>query len=192
MAAAPLILASASPRRRDLLAQIGIVPDAIHPAEIDETPKPGELPRVLARRLAWEKAEAVSADGFVLAADTVVAVGRRILPKAETETEARDCLALLSGRTHRVFTGISVRGPDGRSAERTVVSRVEFKRLSEAEIEAYIATGDWQGKAGGYAIQGPAGAFIPSIQGSYSAIVGLPLYETRALLTGLGWRASAD
>ena len=192
MAAAPLILASASPRRRDLLAQIGIVPDAIHPAEIDETPKPGELPRVLARRLAREKSEAVSADGFVLAADTVVAVGRRILPKAETETEARDCLALLSGRTHRVFTGISVRGPDGRTAERIVVSRVEFKRLSEAEIDAYIATGDWQGKAGGYAIQGPAGAFIPTIHGSYSAIVGLPLYETRALLTGLGWRASAD
>lgn len=192
MAAAPLILASASPRRRDLLAQIGIHPDTIQPTDINETPKPGELPRALAGRLAREKAEAVKADGFVLAADTVVAVGRRILPKAETETEARECLALLSGRTHRVFTGVSVRAPDGRIAERTVVSRVTVKRLSDAEIEAYIATGDWQGKAGGYAIQGPAGAFIPSIQGSYSAIVGLPLYETRALLTGLGWRASAD
>lgn len=186
-----LILASASPRRRDLLAQIDIVPDEIAPAEIDETSKPKETPRQLAQRLAREKARAVTAAGYVLAADTVVAVGRRILPKAETEDEARACLALLSGRAHRVFTGVCVIAPDGREAVRVVESRVHFKRLSEAEIADYIASEDWHGKAGGYAIQGPAGAFIPKISGSYSAIVGLPLYETRALLKGLGWRRAA-
>lgn len=184
----PLILASASPRRKALLAQIGIAPDRIAPAQIDETPKPGELPRQLAGRLAREKALAVAdSQGFVLAADTVVAVGRRILPKAESEAQARDCLALLSGRAHRVYTGVCLRAPDRRVAERVVVSRVIFKRLTETEIDSYIASDDWKGKAGGYAIQGPAGAFIPAINGSYSAVVGLPLYETRAMLHGLGW-----
>lgn len=183
-----LILASASPRRRDLLAQIGIVPDDIRPADIDETPKSDEPPRALAERLAREKAFAVAGNGFVLAADTVVAVGRRILPKAEDEATARRCLDLLSGRAHRVFTGISVVSPDGRQASRVVESRVQVKRLTASEIDTYIATGDWHGKAGGYAIQGPAGAFIPVINGSYSAIVGLPLYETKAMLEGLGWR----
>lgn len=182
-----LILASASPRRRDLLAQIGIVPDEIRPADIDESPLKDEPPRALAERLAREKAAAVAGDDFVLAADTVVAVGRRILPKAEDEATARACLELLSGRAHRVFTGLSVIAPDGRQSSRVVDSRVQVKRLTEAEIEAYIDSGDWHGKAGGYAIQGPAGAFIPSINGSYSAIVGLPLYETKAMLEGLGW-----
>jgi len=183
-----LILASASPRRRDLLAQIGITPDDIQPADIDETPLKDETPRRLAERLAKGKANAIDADGYVLAADTVVAVGRRILPKAETELEARSCLELLSGRNHHVFTGVAVRAPNGRSARRVVDSVVTFKRLSQPEIDAYIDTGDWHGKAGGYAIQGPAGALIPKIRGSYSAIVGLPLYETRSLLEGLGWR----
>ena len=182
-----LILASASPRRRDLLAQIGIVPDEVRPADIDETPLKEESPRALAERLAREKAAAVAGDGFVLAADTVVAVGRRILPKAEDEATARRCLELLSGRAHRVFTGLSVIAPDGRQASRVVDARVQVKRLTEAEIAAYLASGDWHGKAGGYAIQGPAGAFIPAINGSYSAIVGLPLYETSAMLVGLGW-----
>lgn len=183
-----LILASASPRRRDLLAQIGITPDDIRPADIDETPLKDETPRRLAERLAEGKANAIDADGYVLAADTVVAVGRRILPKAETEPEARSCLELLSGRNHHVFTGVAVRAPNGRSARRVVDSVVTFKRLSQPEIDAYIDTGDWHSKAGGYAIQGPAGALIPKIRGSYSAIVGLPLYETRSLLEGLGWR----
>ena len=183
-----LILASASPRRRDLLAQIGITPDEIRPADIDETPLRDESPRVLAERLARGKAAAVVGDGFVLAADTVVAVGRRILPKAEDEATARRCLELLSGRAHRVFTGVSVIAPDGRQVSRVVESRVQVKRLSETELLAYLEGGDWQGKAGGYAIQGPAGAFIPSINGSYSAIVGLPLLETKAMLEGLGWR----
>lgn len=186
-----LILASASPRRRDLLAQIGIVPDEVRPADIDETPLKEESPRALAERLAREKAAAVAGDGFVLAADTVVAVGRRILPKAEDEATARRCLELLSGRAHRVFTGLSVIAPDGRQASRVVDARVQVKRLTEAEIAAYLASGDWHGKAGGYAIQGPAGAFIPAINGSYSAIVGLPLYETSAMLVGLGWRVGS-
>jgi len=181
-----LILASASPRRRDLLAQIGLVPDAILPPDIDETPQPGETARQLAGRLAVEKAAATGAEGVVLAADTVVAVGRRILPKAETEAEARDCLALLSGRNHHVFTGVAVRGLSGSVSTRTIDSTVTVKRLSGPEIDAYIDTGDWQGKAGGYAIQGPAGAFIPKIKGSYSAIVGLPLFETKNLLQAAG------
>lgn len=180
------ILASASPRRRDLLAQIGLEPDEVRPADIDETPAPGELPRRLAARLAWEKAAAVEADGVVLAADTVVAVGRRVLPKAETEAEARDCLALLSGRSHHVFTGVAVRDVAKMVRTRTVHSVVTMKRLSNVEIDAYIASLDWKGKAGGYAIQGPAGAFIPKIRGSYSAIVGLPLFETKNLLGAAG------
>lgn len=180
------ILASASPRRRALLAQIGLVPDDIVPADIDKSPRPGELPRVLAARLAREKAAAIRAEGVVLAADTVVAVGRRILPKAETEAEARDCLALLSGRNHHVFTSIAVREAEGETRTRTVDSVVTMKRLSDLEVEAYISSGDWKGKAGGYAIQGPAGALIPKIRGSYSAIVGLPLYETKNLLQAAG------
>ncbi|MEO0465598.1 MAG: Maf family nucleotide pyrophosphatase [Pseudomonadota bacterium] len=183
-----LILASASPRRCDLLAQIGIVPDQIVPADIDETAKPGELPRVLAARLAREKAQACTTDGYVLAADTVVAVGRRILPKAETLEEARACLDLLSGRNHHVYTGVTARGPGGNAAHRLVNSTVTFKRLSAVEIDGYLETGDWAGKAGGYAIQGPAGAFVRKIRGSYSAIVGLPLFEARSLLEGLGFR----
>lgn len=185
---APLVLASASPRRRALLEQIGITPDAVTPADIDETPQPGELPKPHAGRLAVEKARAVDAPGFILAADTVVAAGRRILPKAETETQARECLALLSGRAHQVHTGLCLRAPDGREARRTVTTRVVFKRLTEEEIEAYIASGEWKGKAGGYAIQGRAGAFVRSINGSYSAVVGLPLFETRSALEGLGWK----
>ena len=190
MTPAPLILASASPRRRDLLQQIDITPDLTRPADIDETPKPDELPRALAERLAREKAAVVAAEasGFVLAADTVVACGRRILPKTETGAEARACLALLSGRAHQVFTGLAVIAPDGRQASRLVVTRVKMKRLSPGETEAYIASGEWQGKAGGYAIQGRAGGFVTHLSGSYSAVVGLPLYETRSLLEGLGWR----
>jgi len=180
------ILASASPRRRDLLAQIGLVPDEILPPDINETHEPGETARHLAGRLAMEKAGAIRAQGVVLAADTVVAVGRRILPKAETEAEARDCLALLSGRNHHVLTGVAVRNLSGVISSRTIDTTVTVKRLSGPEIDAYIDTGDWQGKAGGYAIQGPAGAFIPKIKGSYSAIVGLPLFETKNLLQAAG------
>ena len=187
----PLVLASASPRRLDLLAQAGIVPDRVDPAEIDETPLKDELPRRLADRLARAKLEAAAArhpDAFVLAADTVVAVGRRILPKAETEAEARACLALISGRAHRVFTAVAARAPDGRAAVRVAESRLQLKRLTPQEIEAYIAAGEWRGKAGGYAVQGRAQAFVIEMQGSYSAVVGLPLYETLCLLEGLGWR----
>ena len=195
---AVFVLASSSPRRRDLLAQIGVVPDAIMPAEIDETPLRRELPGSLARRLARAKAEAVAAaftGAWVLGADSVVAVGRRTLPKAETEDEARACLALLSGRRHRVHAGVCAIAPDGRSAERLVTTTVTFKRLTQAEIGGYLATGEWRGKAGGYAIQGRAGAFVRFVSGSYSAVVGLPLAETAALLTGLGftlpWLASS-
>jgi septum formation protein len=189
-----LILASSSPRRLDLLRQVGIHPDRIVPPEIDETPTKGELPRAHAARLSAAKAEAVAAQlgpgvGFVLAADTVVACGRRILPKAESEAEARRCLGLLSGRRHRVHGGICVIAADGRRAARIVTTMVRFKRLSEAEIAAYLAGGEWRGKAGGYAIQGLAAAFVPAINGSYPNVVGLPLVETLALLTGLGWRA---
>lgn len=184
------VLASSSPRRRDLLAQIGLVPGAIIPAEIDETPLRRELPAALARRLARAKAETVAAahpGALVLGADSVVAVGRRTLPKAETEDEARACLALLSGRRHRVHAGVCAIAPDGRRAERLVTTTVTFKRLTPAEIAGYLATGEWQGKAGGYAIQGRAGAFVRFVSGSYSAVVGLPLAETTALLTGLGF-----
>lgn len=177
-----LVLASASPRRLALLAQIGVTPDEVIAADIDETPLKGESPRLLALRLARTKAEAVKADNaIVLAADTVVAVGRRLLPKAETEQQARECLALLSGRSHRVLTGVAVKA-NGATRERLAEARVAFKHLSRAEIERYIASNEWQGKAGGYAIQGLAARYITSIIGSYTAIVGLPLYETANLI----------
>ena len=188
MTAPLLILASASPRRLALLAQIGLVPDAVVPADIDETPNKDELPRPLAQRLARAKAAAAAREGaFVLAADTVVGVGRRILPKAETEAEARACLALLSGRRHSVLTAVVLRAPDGRQAERVVDSTVTFARLTPAQVEAYLASGEWQGKAGGYAIQGRAAAHIRFIAGSHSNVVGLPLFETAQLLRGLGY-----
>lgn len=178
------MLASASPRRLALLAQIGITPDEVRAADIDETPLKGETPRLHALRLAREKAEAVTVDGaLVLAADTVVAVGRRILPKTETEQQARDCLALLSGRTHRVYTGVALR-QGARVSTRLAEARVSFKPLSAAEIDAYVASNEWQGKAGGYAIQGLGARYITNIIGSYSAIVGLPLYETANLIEG--------
>lgn len=179
-----LVLASASPRRLQLLAQIGVTPDEVISTDIDETPLKGETPRLLALRLARGKAEAARVDdAIVLAADTVVAVGRRILPKAETEAEARDCLTLLSGRTHRVYTGVAVKSAAGLR-DRLVETRVTFKRLSELEIETYIASGEWKGKAGGYGVQGLAARYITNIIGSYSSIVGLPLYETANLLEG--------
>lgn len=184
-----LVLASASPRRLELLRQIGLEPDAVAPTDIDETPRSGEQARALALRLALEKAAACAERGHVLAADTVVAAGRRILPKTETREEAEACLRLLSGRAHQVITGIAVRAPDGRSRSRAVLTRVQMKRLSEAEIAAYLDSGEWQGKAGGYAIQGRAGVFIRSLNGSYTGVVGLPVHETWALLTGLGYRA---
>ena len=185
-----LVLASASPRRRELLAQIGFVPALCEAAGIDETAGRRELPRDLARRLALAKGKAVAAGhagAFILAADTVVARGRRILPKPEEEKTARDCLALLSGGWHRVHTGVSIIDAGGQAHSRLVETRVRMKRLSAAEIDAYIAGGEWRGKAGGYAIQGSAGAFIPEIKGSYSNVVGLPLYETYTLLSGLGY-----
>jgi septum formation protein len=187
---AVLVLASASPRRLDLLRQIGIAPDHVDPAHIDEAPLKGELPVPHARRLAEEKARAVASrhpGAFVLAADTVVACGRRILPKAEDAGTARQCLDLLSGRRHRVVGGICLIGPDGRVGRRTVITSVTFKRLSLAETEAYIASGEWDGKAGGYAIQGLAARHVRDIQGSYSNIVGLSLFETAQLLDGLGF-----
>jgi septum formation protein len=186
-----LVLASASPRRLDLLRQVGLEPDGIVPAEVDERALKSELPRQTAQRLAKEKAAAVAAsrpDAYVLAADTIVAVGRRALPKADSRDDVRDCLNLLSGRSHRVFTGLYVQAPDGRTVGRLVESRLRFKRLTDREVEAYLASGEGQGKAGGYAIQGRAAAFIPSLQGSYTAVVGLPLYETLSLLKGLGFR----
>ena len=188
---APLVLASASPRRLDLLHQIGIEPDFVDPADIDETPRPGELPPGHASRLALAKAEAVRPrhpGALILAADTVVACGRRLLPKPEDEAAARACLSLLSGRRHRVIGGVVVIGPDGAMSTRRVVSQVGFKRLSRAEIDAYLATGEWRGKAGGYAIQGRAAALIGWIAGSYSNVVGLPLFETAQLLAGQGYR----
>lgn len=184
-----LILASASPRRLALLAQIGHVPDEVRAADLDETPSPAELPRAHAARLAREKAQAVAAlmpGSFILAADTVVACGRRILPKAENESDARHCLALLSGRAHRVYTAIALIDPEGRLRERMSETRVSFKRLSDMELNAYIDGGEWMGKAGGYAIQGHAGAFVRLLSGSYSGVVGLPLFETAALLDGAG------
>jgi septum formation protein len=183
-----LVLASASPRRLELLARIGIVPDAVVPAEIDETPRKGELPQPYAERMAAEKAAAVAESGsFVLAADTVVAAGRRILPKAETEEQARAALGLLSGRRHRVHSAITLIAPDGTARHRLSTTMVAFKRLSEEELGAYLASGEWLGKAGGYAIQGAAEALIRQISGSHSGVMGLPLYETRALLRGAGY-----
>ena len=186
-----LVLASASPRRLDLLRQIGLAPDAVDAAELDEAQLPHETPRLLALRLASAKAACVAArqpGAFVLAADTVVAVGRRVLPKAEDAAEVAACLKLLSGRAHRVLTGIAVAAPDGRTASRLVETRVHFKRLSRADLDAYLASGEGEGKAGGYAIQGRAGALVISLQGSYSGVVGLPLHETSNLLVGLGYR----
>ena len=186
-----LVLASESPRRRDLLAAIGLSPDLIAPADIDETPLRDELPRRLAARLSAAKAEAVAAiypDDYVLAADTVVSVGRRILPKAADADEVARCLKLLSGRAHRVVTGVSVRGPGGRRGDRVVETRLKMRRLTEADIHAYADSGEGVGKAGGYGIQGRAGAFILSLSGSWPAVVGLPLHETETLLKGLGWR----
>jgi len=185
-----LILASASPRRQQLLEQIGLSPDEIRPAEIVETPLKGELPRQLVERLARQKAETVAGghgNAYVLGADTVVACGRRIMPKAETPAEARRFLRLLSGRRHRVYGGICVVPPGHGGVQRTVVTGVQFKRLSEAEIDAYIVSGEWEGKAGAYAVQGRAAVFVKSINGSYSNVVGLPLFETSALLNGLGF-----
>lgn len=186
-----LVLASASPRRVELLALVGIVPDRIEPADIDETPLKGETPPRLAARLAVGKARAVAErapETVVLAADTVVAVGRRLLEKAADEAEAVRFLKLLSGRNHRVLTGIAV-AAGGKVRQRVVEARVTFKVLSDAEIAAYVVSGEWKGKAGGYGIQGRAGAFVTRIVGSYPAIVGLPLYETVNLLAGAGWRA---
>lgn len=178
-----LVLASASPRRLALLAQIGITPDDVIAADIDEAPLRNETPRQLALRLARQKAETVRAEGaVVLAADTVVAVGRRVLPKAETEAEARACLRLLSGRSHRVYTGVAVKTPAGEVRDRLVETRVAFKVLSAVEVEEYIVSREWHGKAGGYAAQGLAGRFITSIIGSYSSVIGLPLFETANLL----------
>ena len=184
-----LILASASPRRRALLAQIGVVPHAIRAADLDETPKRDETPRIHALRLAIGKAQAVAAkhaNTHILAADTVVGVGRRILPKAEDKDTARACLDLLSGRSHRVFTGVCLIGADGKLVKKVVETRLKMKRLSLREITAYIDSGEWDGKAGGYAIQGAGESFIVHISGSYSNVVGLPLYETRNILLGAG------
>ena len=186
-----LILASASPRRLALLAQIGVEPDAVRPADLDEEPQKGELPRLHAIRLAEEKAKAVAAlesGAFILAADTVVACGRRILPKAMSEEDARACLTLLSGRAHRVYTAVALIDPQGQLRQRLSETRVHFKRLSDAELEAYVACEEWRGKAGGYAIQGHAGAFVRALNGSYSGVVGLPLFEVKALLEGANFR----
>ena len=185
-----LILASESPRRHDLLAQIGIVPAAIDPASADETPAKREAPEALARRLARAKAMAVAArhpGDFVLAADTVVALGRRMLGKPTDAREAGAFLRLLSGRRHRVIGAICIVGPDGRAHERIAITTVRFKRLTEAEIARYLAAGEWHDKAGGYAIQGRAASFVAWISGSYSNVVGLPLHETAMLLEGIGW-----
>ena len=187
-ARAPFVLASASPRRRDLLTGIGAPPDQIAPTDIDETERPGELPRDLALRLAVEKLAAADHPGcYVLASDTVVGVGRRILPKSEDRETAEACLRLMSGRNHRVYTGVAVRAPDGREASKVVEIRVAFKRLSEDEITAYLESGEWNGKAGGYGIQGRAGAYISKLIGSYTGVMGLPVYEARQLLVGLGY-----
>lgn len=187
----PLVLASSSPRRLALLRQVGIEPDRIVAPEVDETPGARELPRRHAARIAEAKLDAVANNHpgcFVLAADTVVACGRRTLPKAETESDARRCLSLLSGRRHRVHGAVAVQGPDGRRIVRAVETVVRFKRLDAAELDAYLASGEWAGKAGGYAIQGRAEGFVPAINGSYSNVVGLPLHLTLSALRGLGWR----
>jgi septum formation protein len=185
------VLASASPRRLELLRQVGVEPDEVLAADVDETPLKKETPRLLATRLARDKAGAAAAlrpGAWVLAADTVVAVGLRLLEKAASEAEARRFLELLSGRAHRVMTGVAVVAPDGRQAARLSESRLHFKRLTPAEIDGYVASGEWRGKAGGYGVQGRAGGFVLDLHGSYSGVVGLPLYETLSLLEGLGWR----
>ena len=184
-----LVLASASPRRLDLLARIGMVPDAIDPADLDETPRKAEQPAPYARRVAAEKAALVAARhprSLVLAADTVVAVGRRILPKADDEASARACLELLSGRRHRVHSAITLIDAPGMARHRCSTSILAFKRLTAREIDAYLASGEWRGKAGGYAIQGRAESLVRSLTGSHSGVMGLPLYETRALLEAAG------
>ncbi|WP_265515515.1 Maf-like protein [Nitratireductor luteus] len=192
-----LVLASASPRRVELLQQAGIEPERLIPANIDETPLKAEHPRSLAKRLSRSKAEKAldrlkqdgeTTDCFVLAADTVVAVGRRILPKTEMVDEASNCLRLLSGRSHRVYTGICLFTPEGKLRHRLVETRVRFKRLSREELESYLASGEWRGKAGGYAIQGLAGTFVVKLVGSYTNVVGLPLFETVNLLTADGFK----
>jgi len=190
-----LVLASASPRRLALLQQIGLEPDELLPADLDETPLKGELPRSLAARLADEKARTAAhlaargqgGPSFIVAADTVVSVGRRILPKCELAEEAAACLDLLSGRSHRVHTAVTLVTPQGAERRRLVETRVRFKRLSGDEVSAYLASGEWRGKAGGYAIQGLAGAFAVKLSGSYSAVVGLPVHETLSLLAGEGY-----
>ena len=190
------VLASGSPRRLALLGQIGVEPDRIMPASIDETPKKNELPRNLAGRLANEKLawamdlakeEPELAGALFLAADTVVCVGRRILPKAETIEQAAGCLRLLSGRSHRVYTGVAFANAKGNVRRRIVETRVRFKRLSREDVESYLASGQWRGKAGGYAVQGYAGGFVVKLSGSYSNVVGLPLYETMTMLVGEGY-----
>jgi septum formation protein len=190
-----LVLASESPRRKALLAQAGIVPDAIFPSHVDETPGKNELPRAHALRLATEKARSVSlelhdSDALVLGADTVVALGRRILPKAKTDDEVQGCVRLLSGRSHQVMTAIAMVKPDASVIARVVLTRVTFKRLSDSEIEAYVGCSEGLGKAGGYAIQGRAEAFVRRLNGSYSNVVGLPLFETVGLLYGCGYSFS--
>lgn len=185
-----LVLASESPRRLALLRQIGVEPHHVEPAQLDETPLPKETPRRLALRLAAAKAEALAQrhpHAFVLAADTVVAVGRRVLPKVESDSQGEACLELLSGRNHSVLTAVCVVAPDGRRATRLSETRVRFKRLTDDDVAAYLRSGEGLGKAGGYAIQGLAGAFVANLQGSYSGVVGLPLYETANLLRGLGY-----
>jgi septum formation protein len=193
-----LVLASASPRRLELLQQIGIEPDAMLPVDLDETPRKGELPRTLAIRLAQEKTKAAAgiaanrpelAGAYILGADTVVSVGRRILPKCETVAEAAQSLRLLSGRAHRIHTAVCLITPKGRARQKVVETRLRFKRLSADEIEAYLSSGEWRDKAAGYGIQGLAGAFVQKLIGSYSAVVGLPLYETLSLLAGEGFPA---
>ena len=189
MSRPPLILASASPRRLALLAQIGVIPDQTIATDIDETPQRAEVPRLLAQRLARAKAvAAANADAFVLAADTVVACGRRVLPKAETVEQARGCLNLLSGRRHHVITCVVLAAPDGRVVERVADSVVAFARLTDDDQRRYLESGEWHGKAGGYAIQGRAAQHIRFLSGSYSNVVGLPLFETAQLLRGLGYR----
>lgn len=192
---APLILASASPRRKALLASIGIVPDEIIPADIDETELKGEAPAAYAQRLGVEKAQAIAAahpGAFVLGADTAVAVGRRILPKAEDEKTARMCLDLISGRAHRVYTGLGLVKPDGGVIKRVVETRVKARLLNKAHTDEYIASGEWDGKAGGYGIQGLFAKHIISISGDHPNVVGLPVYVVSNMLTGAGWRPRAS
>jgi septum formation protein len=191
-AAVRLVLASASPRRLELLRQIGLQPDAVDPADLDEAPHDAETPRRLALRLAQAKAAAIAArhpDAYVLAADTVVALGRRLLGKPDDGADAARMLSLLSGRAHMVLTAVATIAPGGRAGSRLSETRVQFKRLTDQELAAYVAAGDWAGKAGGYGVQGHAGAFVTGMSGSYTGVVGLPLYETRALLIGLGYPA---